>query len=99
MLRSYVMLPIGLTWLKRQAATPVTSLVTPSLEPFMAALAMAGLVMGLKGVVAVWLEPRLALVVLVGSGVAIFAVLSLTLDPALRQGLRAAWRTRTTGSH
>ena len=97
-LRSYVMLPIGMNWLKRQAATPVTSLIAPSLKPFVAALAMAGLVMGLKGVVAVWLEPRLALAVLVVSGVAIFAVLSLILDPTLRQGLRSAWRTRTSGS-
>ena len=97
-LRSYVMLPIGMAWLKRQAATPVASLIAPSLKPFVAALAMAGLVMGMKGVVAVWLEPRLALAVLIVSGVAIFAVLSLVLDPVLRQGLRSAWRTGTSGS-
>jgi O-antigen/teichoic acid export membrane protein len=86
-LRSYIMLPIGLTWLRRHAGTPALGLIRPSLRPFAAALAMAVVVIGLKLALIDHMDARILLGLLVLVGMAVFAILALMLDPILRASL------------
>ena len=74
-LRSYIMLPIGLIWLKRHAGTPAASLIVPSLKPFGAALTMSVIVMVAKALFADQLEPHVQLGVLILIGMASFSAI------------------------
>lgn len=85
-LRSYLMLPIGLNWLRRHAGTAPLRLILPSLKPFAAALLMSVVVIGSKLVLVEVLEPQVALVVLIVIGILVYAAIALTLDRSLRFG-------------
>ncbi|WP_374390139.1 lipopolysaccharide biosynthesis protein [Brevundimonas sp.] len=90
--KSYLLIPVGLVWIRRAADTEIAPLWRGAWRPLLMAVAMAAAVEGLKRALPASLAPPEALALLVGAGMALFVAGMLVIDPELRrqvgEGLR-----------
>lgn len=87
--RSYLLLPVGLTWLARHTEFSPKVLLAASLGPFLASIVMAGLVVGAGRFAPDRLPDGVRLVALVVLGAVIYLALILPTNRQAREIVRA----------
>ena len=92
--RSYLLLPFGLAWLRRNTELEPRILVMSSIAPLVASILMAGGVLAIRPFLEAYLGPWIVLAVVIPMAGLFYASLVLTLSANMRREVWIWWRQR-----